>query len=59
MPSKSPAQKRLMQAVAHSKKFADKVDIPQSVGREFYAADQRKARRGAVEKAFAKSKRKR
>jgi hypothetical protein len=41
-----------MQAVAHSKEFADKVDIPQSVGREFYEADQRKARRGAVEKAF-------
>ena len=28
-------QKRFMQAVAHSKEFADKVDVPQSVGEEF------------------------
>lgn len=35
MPTKSPAQERLMQAVAHSPKFAKKVGIPQSVGREF------------------------
>lgn len=39
MPSKSPEQKRLMQAVAHSPKFAKKVGIPQSVGKEFAAAD--------------------
>lgn len=54
MPSKSPAQKRLMQAVAHSPEFADKVGIPQSVGREFYEADKRKARRGAIKRAFKK-----
>jgi len=35
-----------MQAVAHSPEFAEKVGIPQSVGREFYEADKRKARRG-------------
>jgi hypothetical protein len=35
MPAKSPAQKRFMQAVAHSPKFADKVGVPQKVGREF------------------------
>lgn len=46
-----------MQAVAHSKEFAAKVDIPQSVGKEFYRADQRKSRRGAVEKAFKSHKR--
>lgn len=46
MPSKSPAQRRLMQAVAHSKKFARKVGIPQAVGKEFHAADKRKARKG-------------
>lgn len=40
MPSKSPAQRRLMAAVAHNPKFAKKVGIPQSVGREFHAADQ-------------------
>jgi len=35
MPAKSPAQARLMRAVAHNAKFAKKVGIPQSVGREF------------------------
>lgn len=43
MPSKSAAQKRLMHAVAHSPKFAAKVNIPQSVGKEFNDADKRKA----------------
>lgn len=40
MPSKSPAQAKMMRAVAHSPKFAAKVDIPQSVGEEFNAADE-------------------
>jgi len=44
MPSKSPAQKRLMQAVAHNKDFAKKVGIPQKVGKEFVQADKRKAK---------------
>jgi hypothetical protein len=39
MPSKSPAQKRLMQAVAHSPEFAKKVGVPQKVGKEFAKAD--------------------
>lgn len=39
MPSKSKAQHALMQAVAHSPAFAKKVGIPQSVGRDFAAAD--------------------
>lgn len=39
MPSKSPAQARLMAGVAHSKSFATKVGIPQSVGAEFNSAD--------------------
>jgi hypothetical protein len=46
MPSKSPEQKRLMDAVAHNPKFAKKVNIPQKVGKEFAAADKAKARRG-------------
>jgi hypothetical protein len=37
MPAKSEKQKRFMQAVAHNKEFAKKVDVPQSVGREFMA----------------------
>jgi hypothetical protein len=39
MPSKSPAQKRLMAAVAHNPQFAKKVGIPVSVGKEFVKAD--------------------
>ena len=35
MPAVSEKQKKFMQAVAHSPKFAKKVGVPQSVGREF------------------------
>lgn len=50
MPSKSRAQHRLMEAVAHSPAFAHKVGISPSVGREFVAADARRyADGGAVE----------
>lgn len=42
MPSKSPAQARLMRAVAHNPAFAKKVGIPQSVGREFSQADKQR-----------------
>lgn len=41
MPSKSPAQHRLMEAVAHNPKFASKVGIPVSVGQDFAAADKK------------------
>ena len=37
MPSKSPAQKRLMQAAAHTK--GGYGGVPQSVGKEFVEAD--------------------
>jgi hypothetical protein len=43
MPSKSKKQEHLMSAVAHSSKFAKKVGIPQSVGKEFHEADKRKS----------------
>jgi hypothetical protein len=39
MPSVSTKQAALMRAVAHNPAFAKKVNIPQSVGREFAAAD--------------------
>lgn len=42
MPSKSPAQHRLMEAVAHNPEFAAKVGIPQKVGKDFAAADKKK-----------------
>ena len=35
MPAKSQDQLRLMEAVKHNAKFAQKVGIPQSVGAEF------------------------
>jgi hypothetical protein len=40
VPSTSKKQEKTMRAAAHSKKFADKVGIPQKVAREFAAADQ-------------------
>lgn len=44
MPSKSDKQHRLMEAVKHNPKFARKVGIPQSVGKDFVAADKRAGR---------------
>jgi hypothetical protein len=35
MPAVSEKQEKFMQAVAHSPKFAKKVGVPQSVGKEF------------------------
>lgn len=39
MPSVSAKQHRFMEAVAHNPKFAKKAGVPQSVGKEFVAAD--------------------
>lgn len=39
MPSSTPKQAKFMRAVAHNPKFAKKVDVPQSVGKEFANAD--------------------
>lgn len=43
MPSTSPKQHRFMEAVAHSPEFAKKAGVPQSVGKDFAAADLNKA----------------
>ena len=43
MPSKSPAQHRLMEAAAHNPKFAAKAGVPVKVAKEFVAADKGKA----------------
>ena len=51
MPSTSAKQEKLMRAVAHSPKFAKKVDIPQSVGREFHEADKKKSSQYALPKS--------
>lgn len=42
MPSKTPAQRRLMEAAAHNPQFAKKVGAPQKVAREFVTADKKK-----------------
>jgi hypothetical protein len=39
MPSKTPEQKKFMQAVANRPAFAKKVGVPQSVGKDFSTAD--------------------
>lgn len=51
MPTKSPAQHRLMQAVAHNPAFAKKVGISQKVGKEFERADKQMADGGKVNAA--------
>jgi hypothetical protein len=39
MPSKTPKQKKFMEAVAHSPKFAREAGVPQTVGQDFVQAD--------------------
>ena len=51
MSSKSPAQHKLMQAVAHNPAFAKKTGIPTKVGKEFVRADKRMADGGKVNAA--------
>lgn len=46
MPSKSSKQHRFMEAVAHNNKFAKKVGVPQTVGKEFSEADKGKKFKG-------------
>lgn len=41
MPSTSAKQAKFMRAVAHSPKFAKKVGVPQSVGKDFEMADKK------------------
>jgi hypothetical protein len=42
MPSKSKKQHNFMEAIAHSAEFAKKAGVPQSVGKDFAAADKGK-----------------
>jgi hypothetical protein len=46
MPSKSPAQHKFMEAVAHNPAFAKKVGIPTKVGKDFAKADEGKKFKG-------------
>jgi hypothetical protein len=43
VPSKSKAQKHLMQAAAHNPAFARKAGVPVKVAKEFVAADKSKS----------------
>lgn len=45
MPSKSPKQRNLMAAAAHSPGFAKKAGVPQKVAKEFHKADKKKGKR--------------
>ena len=45
MPSTSAKQAKFMRAVAHSPKFAKKVGVPQSVGKDFEMADKKKVKK--------------
>lgn len=57
MPSTSSRQARFMQAVAHDSKFASKVGVAQSVGKDFEAADDaKKAKRTNASKLYTKGK---
>ena len=52
MPSKSPAQHRLMEAAAHTK--GGYAGVPQSVGKEFVAADEHTERKlGKLENKYS------
>ena len=57
MPSKSSSQHNLMAAVAHNPKFAKKVGIPASVGKEFVNADKKMKSGGLYANIHAKQKR--
>ena len=46
MPSTSAKQAKFMRAVAHSPKFAKKVGVPQSVGKDYEMADKKKMKFG-------------
>lgn len=44
MPTVSKKEHNLMEAVAHSPEFAAKAGVPQSVGKDFAAADEKQGR---------------
>lgn len=55
MPSKSPEQKRFMAAVANNPKFAKKVGVPQTVGKDYEMKDMKmmKAKKKPAMKKYA------
>ena len=57
MPSKSPAQHNLMEAVAHNPAFAKKTGISQKVCKEFSKADEKMKGGGLYDNINAKRQR--
>ena len=57
MPTKSPAQHKLMNAVAHNPSFAKKTGIPSKVGKEFVKEDAKMAGGGLYANIAAKKQR--
>jgi len=55
MPSTSKKQHNFMEAIAHSPSFAKKVGVPQSVGKDFAAADKGRKFKGGGEMAESKA----
>lgn len=56
MPSKSQAQHRFMEAVAHSPKFAAEVGVSQKVGKDFAKADKKTGITGNAKKLPKRAK---
>lgn len=56
MPSKSKAQQNFMRAAAHDKGFAKRAGVPQSVAKEFVAADQARGKPKLPDRAPASRK---
>lgn len=60
MPSKSPAQARMMAGAAHNPAFAAKVGVPMATAKEFNTADKGKgkikSKKGKGKKRGGKSK---
>ena len=54
MPSVSGKQHRFMEAVAHNPAFAKKAGVPQSVSKDFAAADKAKAKTESTAKTLTK-----
>lgn len=53
MPSVSGKQHRFMEAIAHNPGFAKKAGVPQSVGKDFAAADKGRSFKGSAPKTPA------
>ncbi len=56
MPSTSPKQHRFMEMVAHNPDAAKRVGVPQSVGKDFVAADMTKGKDSKVAQMLMKKK---